>query len=396
LPHPSPHAPVLPKLKTMPENQVSLAARIDRVIDDAIARQSIVGAVVLVCKHGEEIYARTAGHADREAGIPVHADTIFRLASVTKPFVAATALAMIAEGKIGLEDQVRDYLPWFHPLTPGGDAARITIRHLLTHTSGLGYDAAQEQRGPGKSVTLGIVDTDLDYETNFRPLNEFPLAFAPGEAWSYSIGTDILGALLAAVHGPTLEATIAHYVTGPLGLGDCAFHVTDRNRLAKAYADNAVPGEPAIIMPEPYHAPGEAGWKAGFSPNRLFNLKAFQSGGAGMVGTAPQVMLFLDTLARGGGSILPAELAAAGFANQIGDIESEPGMRFGYFGAVCHDPIAANSPLPVGAVQWGGVYGNTWLVDRERGLTMVSLSNTALEGCMGLFTDHLRRAIYAG
>lgn len=375
---------------------MSLAARIDRVIDDAIARQSIVGAVVLVRQHGEPVYTRLAGHADREAGIPVHADTIFRLASVTKPFVAATALAMIAEGKIGLEDQVRDYLPWFHPLTPQGDAARITIRHLLTHTSGLGYDAAQEQRGPGKSVTLGIVDTDLDYESNFRPLNAFPLAFAPGEAWSYSIGTDILGALLTVVHGPTLEATITHYVTGPLALKDCAFHVTDRNRLAKAYADNPVPGEPAIVMPEPFYAPGEeAGWKAGFSPNRIFNPKAFQSGGAGMVGTAPEVMQFLDTLARGGGSILPAEFAAAGFANQIGNIESEPGMRFGYFGAVCHDPAAANSPLPVGAVQWGGVYGNTWLVDRERGLTVVSLSNTALEGCMGPFTDHLRRAIYA-
>lgn len=376
---------------------MSLTARLDAVIDEATVRQTIVGAVVLVRQNGEEIYARAAGFADREARIPVRADTIFRLASVTKPFVAAAALAMIARGKIGFEDQVRDYLPWFHPLTPEGDAARITIRHLLTHTSGLGYDAAQELRGPGKSVTLGIIDTDFDYEANFRPLNEFPLAFAPGAAWSYSIGTDILGALLAVVEGPTLEDVVAHYVTRPLGLRDCAFQVTDRARLATAYADNPEPGQPAIVMPEPYHAPGdEAGWKAGFSPRRIFNPKAFQSGGAGMAGTASEVMAFLDTLARGGGPVLPPELATAGFSNQIGELESEPGMRFGFFGAVCHDPAAANSPLPVGAVQWGGVYGNTWLVDRERGLTMVSLSNTALEGCMGPFTDQLRRAIYAG
>lgn len=370
---------------------MSVSARLDRVIDDAIARQSIVGAVVLVRKGGEEIYRRAVGHADREAGIPVRDDTIFRLASVTKPFVAATTLAMIERGKLGFDDPVRDYLPWFRPLTPGGEVARITIRHLLTHTSGLGYDPALELDG---AVTLGIVDTDLDFEANFTPLNAVPLAFGPGEAWSYSIGTDILGAVLAKVHGASLEDVVGHYVCGPLGLRDSCFHVTDPGRLAVAYADSAEPGGPASRMPDPYYAPGEAGWKAGFSPSRIFNPKSFQSGGAGMAGTADDVMVLLDTLARGGGPVLGPDLATAGFANQIGELESEPGMRFGYFGAVAFDPVAAGITLAKGAVQWGGVYGNTWMVDREAGITLVSLTNTALEGCMGAFPDSLRRAVY--
>ncbi len=370
---------------------MSLSARLEHVIEDAIARQSIVGAVVLVRKGGQEIFRRAAGHADREAGIAVRDHTIFRLASVTKPFVAAATLAMIERGKLGFDDQVRDYLSWFRPVTQGGEVAQVTMRHLLTHTSGLGYDPALEQGG---AVTLGIVDTDLDFETNFSPINAVPLAFAPGEAWSYSIGTDILGAVLAKVHGSTLEDAVDHYVCRPLGLRDSCFHVTDPGRLAVAYADSAEPGGPAIRMPDPYYAPGEAGWKAGFSPSRIFNPKAFQSGGAGMAGTADDVMVLLDTLARGGGPILGPDLAAAGFANQIGELESEPGMRFGYFGAVAFAPAVAGITLAKGAVQWGGVYGNTWMVDREAGITMVSLSNTALEGCMGAFSDSLRRAVY--
>jgi CubicO group peptidase (beta-lactamase class C family) len=370
---------------------MSLQDRLDRVIDAAIANQSIVGCVVIVRKDGEEVYCRAAAHAEREAGRPTRGDTIFRLASVTKPYVAATTLAMIEQGKLDLDDLAVDHLPWFHPKGPGGKTAPITIRHLLTHTSGLNYNPALEKLDGESRVTMGIIDTDRGIEANFRPLNDLALAFEPGTAWTYSVGTDILGALIAKVHGGTLEEVVNHYVTGPLGLADSRFHVTDPARLAAAYADGA---NGAIRMSEPYYPPPESGWTAGFSPERIFNEKAFQSGGAGMVGTAGDVMTLLDTLAHGGGPILGPELSKAGFSNQIGNIEGEPGMRFGFFGSVCEDPNTALPTMAKGAVQWGGVYGNSWMVDREAGITMVSLSNTALEGCMGAFPERLRRAVY--
>lgn len=370
---------------------MSMQDRLDRVIDTAIAHKTIVGCVVLVRKDGEEVYRRAAGHADREAGKQTRDDTIFRLASVTKPFVAAATLALVEKGRLGLDDLAVDHLPWFHPKGPDGQPAPITIRHLLTHTSGLVYDPALEKLEPGRRVTMGIIDTDLDAEANFRPLNDLPLAFAPGTAWTYSVAIDILGTLIARVHGGTLEEVVNHYITGPLGLKDSRFHVTDPERLAAAYADGQ---DGAIRMSEPYYPPPESGWTAGFSPERIFNPKAFQSGGAGMAGTADEVMALLDTLARGGGPILGPALAEAGFSNQTGDIESEPGMRFGFFGAVCAEPQKALITLPKGATQWGGVYGNAWVVDRAAGITLVSLSNTALEGCMGAFPERLRRAVY--
>ncbi len=111
--------------------------RLDRVIDTAVARKTIVGCVVKVRKNGKEIYSRAAGYADREAEKRTREDTIFRFASVTKPFVAAATLAMIDKGKLGLDDLAVTNLPWFHPKGVNGEQAPITIRHLLTHTSGL-------------------------------------------------------------------------------------------------------------------------------------------------------------------------------------------------------------------------------------------------------------------
>ena len=114
--------------------------RLRHVIDSAIAKGRIVGVVMLVAKDGEIIFATEKGFADREAGLKVRRDTLFRLASVTKPFVAMAALAMADQGHITLDDAVSSHLPYFKPRLVDGSEPRITLRHLLTHTSGLSYD----------------------------------------------------------------------------------------------------------------------------------------------------------------------------------------------------------------------------------------------------------------
>jgi CubicO group peptidase (beta-lactamase class C family) len=370
---------------------MKLEQRIDRVIDDVLERGKIVGAVVLVYRNGEAVYRRAAGYSDRESGVPVQFSTIFRLASVTKPIVAAAALAMADKGSIGLDDNVARYLSWFRPKTADGQAPEITIHHLLTHTSGLAYDPSLELLPDGQNVNLGLLNTNLGFEANFKRLNSIPLAFAPSTGWAYSPATDILGAVLAKAYGGTLEEVISHFVTRPLSMSDTHFHVTDPDRLAVAYADDP---SGAVRMPDPWFADDGAGWRAGFSPARIFNPLAYQSGGAGMAGTADDVMRLLDTLRGGGAPILRRETVEAGLSNRIGEIEAEPGARFGYFGAVIHNPGAVGTVMPVGAIQWGGVYGNTWFIDPQEGLTVVSLSNTALEGCIGEYPENLRRAVY--
>src|SRR5690606_173520 len=116
-----------------------LARRVDKVIDRWVASERIVGTVAIIAKDGEIVYRRAAGYADREAGIPVREDTIFRHASMTKAIVSATALKLVEEGRLSLDDTVEKWLPYFTPRLANGRKPTITIRHLMTHTSGLSY-----------------------------------------------------------------------------------------------------------------------------------------------------------------------------------------------------------------------------------------------------------------
>ncbi len=124
-----------------------LGQRLDAVFDSALAERRIVGASVLVAQDGRLAYRRDGGLADRAAGRPVATDTLFRLASLTKPMVTAAALALVEAGALGLDDPVTRWLPDFRPKL-AGEAPTITIRHLMTHTSGLSYGFMQPDDGP--------------------------------------------------------------------------------------------------------------------------------------------------------------------------------------------------------------------------------------------------------
>ncbi|HEY9009968.1 MAG TPA: serine hydrolase domain-containing protein, partial [Devosia sp.] len=283
---------------------MDIVSRLDRVVEDAVAANKIVGSVTLVGQHGKLVYARAAGWLDREAQVPMRRDAIFRLASVTKPLVAATALAMVERNLLGLDNAVSDHLPYFRPKAPDGSEAKIAIRHLLTHTSGLGY-AFKNPR-----ITTGLQQTDLDHEANLRLIAEEPLLFAPGTGWEYGVSIDVLGAIIAAIHGGTLHDALQKYVAGPLKMRDTGFSVTDPARLAVPYADGVAPIH-RMNDPDTVVSPVD-GSVLSFSPGRIFNTKAFQSGGAGAVGTADDLFIFFDTLRTGGGDILRPETVEAG------------------------------------------------------------------------------------
>ncbi|KKB09440.1 serine hydrolase domain-containing protein [Devosia chinhatensis] len=362
-------------------------SNVEAVMDAAIEKQSIVGAELVVVRHGDIVCRRTAGWFDREAGVPMIDNAIYRLASVTKPIVAATALAMVDKDLIGLDDPVSRHLPWFAPRGADGQPAEITIHHLLTHTAGLAYTYPDDPE-----ITTGLGRTDKSLEENFSRVAQQPLLYAPGTAWLYSVAIDVLGAVLAEVHGGTLEEAVRTHITGPLGMNETGFFVADTSRLAKPYAD----GTPAMPMGDPQMVPNETGTGPTFSPSRIFNENAFQSGGAGMAGTPGDIARFLEALRNGGGGAIHKDSVALAFSNRIGKVHREDaGQRFGYLGAVIEDPAAANSPSAVGTVNWGGVYGHSWLVDPANGLTIVSMSNTALEGCTGRYPKDLIRAVYA-
>jgi CubicO group peptidase (beta-lactamase class C family) len=376
----------------------NIAGRVDRTIDEAISAKRIVGTVVLVARNGALVHHRAAGFADREAGRPMTEDTIFRFASISKPLTSAAALALIERGKMNLDDPVTRFLPEFRPKLPDGREPQILIRHLLTHTSGLGYASLQPPNGPYATARIsdGLDQPGVKMEENLRRLASVPLHFEPGTAWMYGMSTDVLGWAVARAHGGTLGDAIAQYVSGPLGMKDTGFRVTDPKRLSVAYGDGEA--EP-VRMQDIDHVvpmPDRAG-QLTFSPARNLDETSYHSGGAGMVGTAPDFIRLLEAFRTGGGAILKPETVEMASRNQIGDLPRpgprDAGWRFGFVSSILADPAAAATPQSAGTLQWGGVYGHQWFVDKTAGLSVVIFTNTAVHGLMA-FPPAVRDAIY--
>lgn len=382
-------------LLALPAAAGDLAQRLDAAIDKAVAERRIVGTVVLVARDGALVYRRAAGLADREAGVPMREDTIFRLASVSKPLVSAAVMTLVEEGRLRLDEPVTRFLPDFRPQLADGRAPAITIGHLLSHAAGLSYGFFE----PGDShyKTLAVSDgldivPGLTLDANLRRLSRTTLAFPPGAGWRYSLSIDVLGAVIEKVTGQALAEAVAKRVTGPLGLKDTGFAVTDPARLGAAYAD----GRPAPSRMTDNALVPFAGNAVRFAPGRALDPTAYPSGGAGMVGTAGDVLRFLEAIRTGGGPILKPETVEMMMADQVG-VQAQtqgPGWGFGFGWAVLDDPAPTKTPQAAGTIQWGGAYGHSWFVDPASRLTVVALTNTAFEGMSGAYTIEIRDAVY--
>ena len=269
-----------------------------------------MGAVVLVSHDGKLVYQRAAGLADRESKRPMEISTVFRLSSVSKPIVSAAALALVDKGKLSLNDPVTKYLPDFRPKLASGEAPTITVRQLLTHTSGLGYKFAEK---PGTAyykagVSDGFDELRISLNENMQRLATAPLFGRPGEAFRYSLSIDVLGAVVEKASGKALPEAVAELVTQPLGMRDTAFWAKQPARLATPYYDS----KPAPArMTDPLSIPFGEGGRLMYSPSRALDPKAYPSGGAGMVGTAPDLMRFFEAVRTGGKPILSAATAAS-------------------------------------------------------------------------------------
>jgi CubicO group peptidase (beta-lactamase class C family) len=372
----------------------ALATRLDRVIDQAIADQRIVGTVVWVAQDGKPIYHRAAGYADREAKRPMKEDAIFRLASMSKPLVSATALALVDQGKLTLDEPITRWLPTFRPKLADGREAPITVRQLLTHTAGLDYGFGDPQTHPYilAHVSNGMDQPGLSLDENLQRIASVPLLFEPGTRWNYSVATDVLGAVLIRAGGAPLPTLVERLITRPLGMASTGFSAKAPDRLAVPYTD---------ASPAPSRVDGLRQVSAGpmhfaVDPTRIFDAKSFPSGGAGMAGTAKDYVAFLEALRTGKLPGLKKATQAQMTTNQTGTLAlSTPGVGFTFGASVLLDPELAHTPQSRGTYAWGGAYGHSWFVDPERRLTVVALTNTFPEGMSGAFPTALRDALYA-
>ncbi len=373
----------------------ALKQKVDAVIDQAIAENRIVGAVVLVAHDGKLVYQRAAGLVDKETRKPMQPDALFRLSSVSKPIVIVAALALVERKQLSLDDPVTKWLPDFKPKLADGTTPKITVRQLLTHTAGLGYKFTEEGDGPYHKAKIsdGFDDVKIDLAEETRRLASVPLFSTPGSEWRYSLSIDVLGAVIERASGKPLGTVVADLVTKPLGMKGTSFAV-DRaraERVAKAYFN--APAGPAP-MADPQALPFGT-MTLVYSPSRAFDAKAYPSAGAGMIGSASDVMRLLEALRKGGAPVLSKSTADEMFRNQIAGLPGmQPGAGFGFGGALVVDPVAAKTPQSVGTMYWGGVYGHSWFVDPAKKITVVALTNTAPDGMAGKFPDGLRDAVY--
>ena len=370
--------------------------QISQTIQTAIKENRIIGAVVLVAKDGQLICETAEGSFDAEAGIPMKTDTIFRMASVTKLYVAAATMILVSKGKLKLEDTVDQFLPYFKPALPDGSIPKISIRQLLSHTSGLGYGFLEKEDGPLRlaGVSDGMDITQLSLEENLRRLATVPLIFHPGSAWLYSLSFDVLGGVLEQIEHQPLAEIIRVLITQPLRLNDTGFEIRDPNRLAPAYM-NAIPAP--VRMQSSERISGFEGMAPVLmSPDRAFQKNAFPSGGAGMLGSPKDLLTLLETLRTG--LLLPHSFLKEMTQHQTRElpVAGWPGWGYGLGFSILTDSKAADTPESVGTWRWGGAYGHSWFVDPVKKLTVIAFTNTALEGMSGggRFPMEIRDTVY--
>lgn len=369
-----------------------MIAALDRAIDRALSDRRIVGCVVLLAEDGMPAYARAAGMADREAGMAMRPDTWLRYASVTKPFTTVAALRLMDQGRLAADDPVTRWLPDFTPALADGSRPEITVGHLMSHLAGLDYRFNQPEGGPyaRAGVSDGIGESGIALAENLRRIAGVALDHRPGTRWRYSVATDVLGAVIAAVTDMPLPEAMARLVTGPLGL-EAGFAVPDPARLAANYAD---------ARPEPRRMQGQTrvanplrpDLHYTYLPERILDPAAFPSGGGGMAGTAGAVLALLECLRDG--NFLSDGIRAAARMNRIRQRHPMrgPGWGHAWAGALLTDAERAGIGLPEGVLSWGGIYGHSWLVDPTRGRTLVALTNTAVEGMNGGFAAEIAAA----
>ena len=372
-----------------PKSDLSISAarleRIDRVLQKYIDDNRVAGVVALVLKDGKPAYERAFGWADKEAGRKMTSDTIFRIASQTKAFTSAAVLALMEEGKLGINEPVSDFIPTFAKTTVAVKTAggvdivpakrRITIADLLTHTAGISYGtdahvaALYQAKGLGPAAGNGWYTADKEEpicETMER-LGTLPFVAQPGEAYVYGYNTDILGCVVEKASGMTLDEFIRTRITEPLGLKDTRFYLppAQRDRLAAVYATG--PGGTFVRAPE--GAKGQGHYVEG--PRKSF------AGGAGLLSTAHDYARFLEMIRNDGVldgvRILGNRTVQLMKTNQSGGLHSSTGLGFG-FGFETVDRYGAKGMAAVGTFGWGGAYGSTYEVDPADHLVIVFMT----------------------
>lgn len=352
-------------------------SRLEAVITQSVEAERYAGAVWLIARHGRIVDWQARGYRDLEARLPMARDTIVRIYSMSKVITTVAAMILVEEGRLRLEDEVGTYLPSLARMRvwKGGTESQpvlapatrpITVKQLLTHTSGLiygfgdspldkVYQKADPYSAPSMQAFLEIAAT-------------LPLAFEPGERYAYGFGIDVVGALVETISGQPFERFVKERITAPLDMPDTGFDLPEdrHGRIAKIYTRGKEGGlTPVDPFADVYPAPG----------------RGFAAGGAGMFSTAADYARFGQMLLNGGHldgvRILGRKTVELMMQNHLAQLDqptTEPdgGDGFGLGGLVRVNVANANHPGSLGVFGWNGAATTLFRID-PREDTMVLL-----------------------
>jgi CubicO group peptidase (beta-lactamase class C family) len=389
---------------TSPEAVGLSSARLGRiapVMESYVTERGVVGISTMISRRGEIVHDEQFGFQDKEAGVPMAADTIFRIYSMTKPIVSTALMLLHEEGAFQLEHPVAQYLPEFGATKVMSDDGILVdqtrpmqIRDLLSHTSGLTYDFMADNPVAQLYRDARIMnDSSRTLEALIDELATLPLAFQPGTRWHYSVGIDVAARLIEVLSGQSLGEFLRERLFGPLGMGDTGFGVTDDQlpRLSAMYGLPDLMGENYSFV-QLFEA-ALSGFNERIDVSVTYPTstpEVFQRGGVGLFSTAADYMKFAQMLANGGrvdrsgsgerlisrktlelmhSNHVPAELLPYELLGM-----PSPGMGFGLGSRVMLDVAQTAGPGSVGEYGWAGAAKTYFWIDPSEDLIGLFMS----------------------
>lgn len=354
-------------------------AQIDTVLKQYVNKNWLVGAVVIVVKGNQVAYYKGHGYSNLSTKKTMPADAIFRIASQTKAITSLGIMQLFEQGKLGLDQNISDFIPEFknpkliktfnatdssYTTTPA--KREITIRDLLTHTSGVDYPAIGNDTMQAiyakQNIPLGLGYINENLLAKMKALGAFPLLHNPGERFTYGLNTDILGCLIEIISGESLETYCHKHIFEPLGMKDSYFNVpaSKATRLATVYTEDN--NQKIIEWPPTFR---------NIDPKYPLIPKSYFSGGAGLSSTAFDYAIFLQMLLNKGSyngkQILGRRTVELMLSPQLPDnFLGDDNFCLGF---ALTSKKSANLKMPnEGSFAWGGYFGTTYWADPKEKL----------------------------
>jgi CubicO group peptidase (beta-lactamase class C family) len=385
-------------------------AALDERLNEWVNKGWMQGGTGMIIRNGKVVYHKAFGYNDLEAKIPMKKDDIFRIASQTKAITSVAVMLLFEEGKLLLDDPVSKYIPAFKnqqvlasfnevdtTYTTTSAKREVTIRQLLTHTSGIGYAQIGSKQSNAiyakANLTSGIGVLDDNLLSAMNRLAKLPLMHQPGEKWTYGLNTDLLGCLVEVISGKTLDQFFRERIFEPLGMKDTYFTIPAEkaNRLVKLYRE--LPGGKLEV------AQGNMLNGKTITPAYPLEGSTYYSGGAGLSSTIEDYAIFLQMLLNGGvyngKRILSRNAVRMMTINQIGDISYGSGFdKFGLGFSVITQGGSGRTPANEGTFAWGGAFATSYWVDPKEKMVYLfyrQLQNTT----KGEMVEKFRAMVYA-